>query len=76
MEQNNSDTNLSCVRCELETMSSVVSRCSQRKIHKSRNLSMKKKATVLWGTLNFTLVLVKTKTLQQSMGERLTNQRG
>lgn len=43
MEQNNSDTNLSCVRCELETMSSVVSRCSQRKIHKSRNLSMKKK---------------------------------
>lgn len=63
MEQNNYYTNLSYVCCGLEMMSSVVSRCSQRKNHKSRILIGKK--TAFWGTLD--LVLVRTNTLQQSM---------
>lgn len=52
MEQNNSDTNLSYVHCGLGMMSSVVSHCSQRNIHKSRILIVKKKKTVFWGTLD------------------------
>lgn len=60
-------THLSCVRCGLEMRSSVVSHCSQRRIHKSRIFQCGKKTTVFWSTLKLYVSISKNKHITESM---------